>query len=140
MYEPVKHLCCLLYQVTLIGVIFEFFICQIKMIQPVKTQLSLISFYTRTNTSPSDILTWLQVKNHVQRLAIVRHLLIQTRQVKLVLDVVFINLEHMVEESKQLLMAMNATAVEALRESLTGLLGCCCQWRRQGVKIRSHEC
>lgn len=48
-----------------------------------------MSFHMRTAT---DILTWLQVKNHVQSLAIVRHLLVQTRQVELVLNVVFINL------------------------------------------------
>lgn len=46
--------------------------------------------------------TWFQVKDHVQCLAIVRHLLIQARQVKLVLYVVFINLEHKIEEAKAL--------------------------------------
>lgn len=30
MYKPVEHLCCLLYQVTLIGVIFKFLIYQIN--------------------------------------------------------------------------------------------------------------
>lgn len=31
-YEPVKHLCCLFYQVILVGVIFKLLICQIKVI------------------------------------------------------------------------------------------------------------
>lgn len=50
--------------------------------------------------------TWFQVKDHVQCLAIVRHLLIQACQVKLVLYVVFINLQHKFEEAKALLMAL----------------------------------
>lgn len=41
-----------------------------------------------------NVLTWLKVQNHVQSLAVMRHLLIQTCQVKLVLYVVFINLLH----------------------------------------------
>lgn len=41
-----------------------------------------------------DILTRLQVKDHVQSLAIVRHLLIQACQVELVLYVVLIHLLH----------------------------------------------
>lgn len=40
-----------------------------------------------------EVLTWLQVQNHVQSLAIVGHLFIQPCQVKLVLYVVFINLQ-----------------------------------------------
>ena len=41
-----------------------------------------------------QLIIWLQVKDGVKSLPIVRHLLIQACQVKLVLNVVFINLEN----------------------------------------------
>lgn len=84
---------------------------------------------TRTWIFLVDILTWLQIKNHVQSLAIVRHLLIQTSQVKLVLYVVFINLESMIEVVTDINginyihgAELQHTDLEALRKSLTGLL------------------
>lgn len=91
MYETVEHLCRLLDQVTLVGVILEFFICQNKETHAAKISKTLTLFYTGNHHS-TEALTWLQVKDHVQGLAIVRHLFIQTRQVELVLYVVFINL------------------------------------------------
>lgn len=36
--------------------------------------------------------TWLKVEDHIQRLSIIRYLFVQTSQIKLVLNVVFIDL------------------------------------------------
>jgi len=45
-----------------------------------------------TEEAVSCSVTWLKVKNHVNGLTIMRHLLTQTSQVELVLNIVLINL------------------------------------------------
>ena len=60
-YETIKHLSRLLYEVGLVGVILQ-------------------------------LVIRLEVEDHVQRLSVVRDLLVQPGQVELVLDVILVNL------------------------------------------------
>ena len=60
-YETIEHLCRLLYEVGLVGIVLQ-------------------------------LVIGLEVEDHVQRLSVVRDLLVQTSQVELVLDVILVNL------------------------------------------------